>query len=52
MRLFDATGASVDQTTWADGQALVGTSWGRYPDGTGPFATLATPTEGTANVAP
>lgn len=52
VRLFDAGGAPVDQTAWIDGQAPEGLTWGRYPDGVGPFATLSTPTAGLTNAAP
>lgn len=47
-RLFDATGTIIDQTTWTRPAADTGT-WGRFPDGTGAFETLATPTRGAAN---
>lgn len=39
----------VDGITWVEGEAPDGFSYGRYPDGTGPFGTLFTPTPGTAN---
>lgn len=45
-------GTPIDQTAWLDGQAPAGGSWGRYPDGTGRFATLPEPTRGAANAAP
>ncbi len=51
-RLFRPDGTLVDQTSWTDGQAPLANSWGRYPDGTGPFATLLQPTRGATNVAP
>jgi hypothetical protein len=49
VRLFDAGGALVDTTTWLDGDAPMGGSWGRFPNGTGAFTTLATPTPGAVN---
>jgi hypothetical protein len=49
VRLFDAGGVVVDRTSWSSGQAPEGTSWGRYPDGSGAFRTLALPTPGAAN---
>lgn len=56
VRLFsqDSSGYDVirDQAEWQDGQAPKGSSYGRYPDGTGPFATLTPPTRGMPNVAP
>ena len=51
-RLFDADGTLLDATAWLAGTVAEGTSWGRYPDGSGPFATLPTPTPGASNVAP
>ncbi len=51
-RLFNGTGVMVDAATWLNGQAPAGTSWGRYPDGTGPFATLPVPTKGKPNAKP
>lgn len=50
VRLFDADGAPLDDTAWLDGDAPEGASWGRYPDGTGVFDTLPTPTPGAPNV--
>jgi hypothetical protein len=51
VRLFDPDGKLVDEADWAEGTAPEGTSWGRYPDGTGAFAKLV-PTNGMPNVAP
>lgn len=51
-RIFDADGTLVDGTGWTSTAALEGFSWGRYPDGSGDFATLPTPTQGTPNVSP
>lgn len=48
--LYNATGELTDTTTWASGQAPMGASWGRLPDGTGPFMTLYSPTPGATNV--
>lgn len=42
-------GAVVDQADWAEGEAPAGSSYGRLPDGTGPFATLPMPTPGAPN---
>lgn len=39
----------VDTTSWNDGEANEGESWGRSPNGTGPFTTLTTPTPGAGN---
>jgi hypothetical protein len=52
VRIYDAAGTLVDQTSWVDGQAPVDMSWGRYPDGTGAFQTLTQPTRGEPNAAP
>jgi hypothetical protein len=52
VRIFDADGNLVTSASWLDGEALEGFSWGRYPDGSGDFATLPTPTKGTPNVSP
>ena len=49
LRLHDATGALADSTSWVDGDAPAGTSWGRSPNATGPFQTLETVTRGAAN---
>jgi len=50
-RLFDADGALVDATTWAEGAAPAGRSWGRWPDG-GEWYVLRTPTPGAPNAEP
>jgi hypothetical protein len=42
-------GAVVDQADWAEGEAPSGSSYGRLPNGTGPFVTLAMPTQGAEN---
>jgi len=49
-RLFDRSGTIVDETSWIDGQAPENKSWGRLPNGTGDFQTIAEPTEGTENL--
>lgn len=50
VNLYNATGELTDTTTWASGQAPSGTSWGRMPDGSGPFSTLYVPTQGATNL--
>ncbi|WP_455903678.1 lamin tail domain-containing protein [Microbacterium sp.] len=47
--LYDAAGVEVDSTTWSDGDAPEGSSWGRNPDGTGDFETLTPATLGEEN---
>jgi hypothetical protein len=49
LALMAPEGVIVDQADWAEGEAPTGSSYGRLPDGTGPFATLPTPTPGAAN---
>jgi len=51
-RLFAPDGTQVDGTDWVDGDAPEGTSWGRFPDGVGPFMTLDAITQGQPNQAP
>ncbi|MBM4321339.1 MAG: hypothetical protein FJ125_15680 [Deltaproteobacteria bacterium] len=41
----------ADRADWSDGEAPAGFSYGRLPDGSGPFCTLL-PTPGKANQAP
>jgi hypothetical protein len=48
--LYDTTTALVDFADWSDGDAPAGASYGRFPNGTGPFETLLTPTPGAANI--
>ena len=49
-RLFLADGKTIeDSTSWTTGQGVNGQSWGRYPDGTGQWQALATPTAGMPN---
>jgi Lamin Tail Domain len=45
-RLFNPTGTLVDSYVWT---AHAATTYGRCPDQSGPFATTAAPTKGTAN---
>ncbi len=49
--LFDATGALVDSVAWVEGELPVGAgaSKARVTDGTGDWATEATPSKGTTN---
>ena len=49
VELFDASGALIDTTSWVDGDAPAGSSWGRSPNGTGAFQTLQPVTRGAAN---
>jgi len=49
VRLFDFSGDLVDSTNWLDGEAPEGKSWGRYPNGSGSFSTLLSPSKGAAN---
>lgn len=51
-RLFDPQGVLVDTADWEAGDAPKGTSWGRWPDGTGEFMTLPTPSAGKTNIDP
>ncbi|NUN14912.1 MAG: lamin tail domain-containing protein [Myxococcales bacterium] len=51
-RLFDPQGVLVDTADWEAGDAPKGTSWGRWPDGTGGFMTLPIPSAGKANIDP
>ncbi|MCB9653408.1 MAG: lamin tail domain-containing protein [Deltaproteobacteria bacterium] len=49
--IFDPALNLVDMVDWKDGDSPIGTSFGRMPNGTGPFTTLATPTPGAMNIA-
>lgn len=49
--LYDPAGEVLDFVHWVDGASPTGWSWGRIPDGTGSFQTLAYPTPGAANEA-
>lgn len=48
VRLYDAKGQLVEETTW-EGHAA--TTWGRVPDMTGEFAVTGEPTRDAANIA-
>jgi hypothetical protein len=50
LTLKNLEGTWVDATSWVDGDAPKGSSWGRFPDGTGSFQTLTSPTKGAENV--
>jgi hypothetical protein len=52
VRLFQPDGQLVDIADWKLGEAKAGESFGRYPDGTGPYYVLAPPTPGAPNSAP
>lgn len=47
--IYDPDGELLDSTDWEEGEALDGATWGRFPDGTGTFKTLFSPTPGEAN---
>jgi len=49
VRLLDGEGAIVDMLDWEDGEAPVGQSYGRYPDGGTDVGTLEFATYGAAN---
>lgn len=48
--LYDVDSRLVDQTSWNDGESPLDRSWGRFPNGSGVFKTLVTPTRGAANI--
>ena len=48
--IADIDGVIVDTVTWLDGDSPAGESFGRFPNGSGPFKRLYTPTAGAANV--
>lgn len=48
--IFSAAGVLIDSVDWDEGDSPEGASFGRFPNGTGSFKTLATPTRGAANV--
>jgi len=52
VRLFNASKDLIDVAAWGYGDAENGQTWGRFPDGYGAFATLASPTPGEPNKAP
>lgn len=47
--VYDPQGRLLDSVTWAAEGAPAGSSWGRFPDGTGAFETMAVPSPGAAN---
>jgi hypothetical protein len=47
--LFDPQGNLLDSVDWEAGAAPAASSYGRFPDGTGAFETLAIPTPGASN---
>jgi hypothetical protein len=49
LKLIGAGGIVADETSWLEGEIIQGTSWGRFPDGIGPFQTLGFPTPGSPN---
>lgn len=49
VNLYDAGMLLVDGTEWVAGEADAPASWGRLPNGTGLFQTLAVTTKGAAN---
>lgn len=48
--LYDPGEVLVDQTSWLEGESPAGASWGRFPNASGAFKTLLSPTPGAANV--
>lgn len=48
--LFNSHGELVDHTAWQSGDSPDAASWGRFPNGTGDFKTLANPTPGAENI--
>lgn len=48
--LYAPGGAQLDLVDWADGASPAGKSFGRIPNGQGPFETLDMPTRGAANI--
>lgn len=49
VNIYDGQAALVDNATWTTGQADTPTTWGRLPNGTGAFQTLAAASKGAAN---
>lgn len=47
--LYAPDGALIDAADWEVDEAPIGRSYGRFPDGTGPFFTLDLPTPGEPN---
>ncbi len=50
LALIGSVDAVVDSVDWSDGDAPVGKTIGRFPNGTGPFVTLDCPTPGAENL--
>ena len=50
IRLTAPNGDLVEEESWQAGDAAPGSSWGRFPNGTGDFKSLATATKGAENV--
>ena len=48
--IYDPQGNEIDGVDWDEGESPAGRSFGRFPNGTGAFKTLNTPTPGAANV--
>jgi len=48
--LYDRSGTVKSTIAWDDGESPDGASYGRIPDGTGPFKTLYRPTPGAVNL--
>jgi len=48
--LYGAGGGIIDETSWGQSDAPAGTTWGRYPNGSGDFGTLSFPTPGSENM--
>jgi hypothetical protein len=49
VNLFDPSSTPVDSTQWTAGQADAPTTWGRLPNGSGAFQTLAAASQGAEN---
>ena len=49
VNLYDGLATLVDTTAWVDGEGAEPGSWGRSPNGTGNFASLAAVSPGAAN---
>ncbi|MBT9560330.1 MAG: lamin tail domain-containing protein [Myxococcales bacterium] len=50
IRLTAPNGDLVEEESWQAGDASPGSTWGRFPNGTGDFKSLATATKGAENV--
>ena len=49
LAVWRPNGELADSANWQDGDAPIGKSWARFPDGSGPFATTLKPTPGKPN---